>query len=239
MDVTAGQEARSGVDVRRAHGGAMSRLRGWAVGDPGGGGGRFGGIARAGGHPTDRGRRPTPRRIAGSLPPVLRARPRPDQALAAVATPRRQVSGVHRPGRRPSAHPPDPRRRGGADRDEDRPGREHCGTPLTEAIALAHDCGHGPAGHASEAAFSPYLPETRLRPRRLRSRRHAGAAQPCVSPRWMASATTPGADRHRRLRRARWWRGPDRIAYVCPRLRRRSCGPGSWSRRICRPRSAR
>jgi dGTPase len=32
--------------------------------------------------------------------------------------------------------------------------------PLTEAIALAHDCGHGPAGHASEEAFSPYLPET-------------------------------------------------------------------------------
>ncbi|MEX2100088.1 MAG: HD domain-containing protein, partial [Acidimicrobiia bacterium] len=30
--------------------------------------------------------------------------------------------------------------------------------PLTEAIALAHDCGHGPAGHASEDAFSPYLP---------------------------------------------------------------------------------
>ncbi|MGH8983888.1 MAG: HD domain-containing protein [Acidimicrobiia bacterium] len=32
--------------------------------------------------------------------------------------------------------------------------------PLVEAIALAHDCGHGPAGHASEEAFSPYLPET-------------------------------------------------------------------------------
>jgi dGTPase len=31
---------------------------------------------------------------------------------------------------------------------------------LTEAIALAHDCGHGPAGHASEEAFSPYLPAT-------------------------------------------------------------------------------
>jgi dGTPase len=31
--------------------------------------------------------------------------------------------------------------------------------PLVEAIALAHDCGHGPAGHASEAAFSPYLPD--------------------------------------------------------------------------------
>jgi dGTPase len=32
--------------------------------------------------------------------------------------------------------------------------------PLTEAIALAHDCGHGPAGHASEEAFSPFLPGT-------------------------------------------------------------------------------
>jgi dGTPase len=30
--------------------------------------------------------------------------------------------------------------------------------PLVEAIALAHDCGHGPAGHPSEDAFSPFLP---------------------------------------------------------------------------------
>ena len=29
---------------------------------------------------------------------------------------------------------------------------------LTEAIALAHDCGHGPGGHASEDALDPYLP---------------------------------------------------------------------------------
>ncbi len=29
--------------------------------------------------------------------------------------------------------------------------------PLVEAIALAHDCGHGPGGHASEEALSPYL----------------------------------------------------------------------------------
>ncbi len=28
---------------------------------------------------------------------------------------------------------------------------------LTEAIALGHDCGHGPGGHASEDAFEPYL----------------------------------------------------------------------------------
>jgi len=29
---------------------------------------------------------------------------------------------------------------------------------LTEAIAVGHDCGHGPAGHASEDAFSPFVP---------------------------------------------------------------------------------
>lgn len=28
---------------------------------------------------------------------------------------------------------------------------------LTEAIALGHDCGHGPFGHASEDAFTPYV----------------------------------------------------------------------------------
>lgn len=30
---------------------------------------------------------------------------------------------------------------------------------LTEAIALGHDCGHGPFGHASEEALSPFLAE--------------------------------------------------------------------------------
>lgn len=30
---------------------------------------------------------------------------------------------------------------------------------LTEAAALGHDCGHGPAGHASEDALSPFMPE--------------------------------------------------------------------------------
>jgi dGTPase len=29
---------------------------------------------------------------------------------------------------------------------------------LTEAIALGHDCGHGPFGHASEDAFTPFVP---------------------------------------------------------------------------------
>jgi dGTPase len=30
---------------------------------------------------------------------------------------------------------------------------------LVEAIALGHDCGHGPGGHASEEAFDAFLPE--------------------------------------------------------------------------------
>ncbi len=30
---------------------------------------------------------------------------------------------------------------------------------LSEAIALGHDCGHGPGGHASEDAFDAFLPE--------------------------------------------------------------------------------
>lgn len=30
---------------------------------------------------------------------------------------------------------------------------------LTDAIALGHDCGHGPGGHASEDAFDSFIPE--------------------------------------------------------------------------------
>jgi len=32
-------------------------------------------------------------------------------------------------------------------------------TTLTDAIALGHDCGHGPGGHASEEAFDAFLPD--------------------------------------------------------------------------------
>ena len=35
--------------------------------------------------------------------------------------------------------------------------RLNLNTTLTSAIALGHDCGHGPGGHASEDAFSPYI----------------------------------------------------------------------------------
>lgn len=31
-------------------------------------------------------------------------------------------------------------------------------TALVEAMALGHDCGHGPGGHAAEEAFSPFIP---------------------------------------------------------------------------------
>src|SRR5262245_8277154 len=86
--------------------------------------------------------------------------------------------------------------------------------PLVEAIALAHDCGHGPAGHASEAAFSPYLPATGYD--------HAGyGADVTLAPLNLCVETLDGVRNHS-------WRRPapctpegavvawaDRIAYVC------------------------
>ena len=85
---------------------------------------------------------------------------------------------------------------------------------LTEVIALAHDCGHGPAGHASEQAFSPYLPETGYD--------HAVyGADVTLAPLNLCRETLDGVRNHS-------WRRPppatpegevvawaDRIAYVC------------------------
>jgi dGTPase len=86
--------------------------------------------------------------------------------------------------------------------------------PLTEAIALAHDCGHGPAGHASEQAFSPFLPGGRYD--------HAVyGADVTLTPLNLCRETLDGVRNHS-------WRRPapatpegevvawaDRIAYVC------------------------
>jgi dGTPase len=86
--------------------------------------------------------------------------------------------------------------------------------PLTEAIALAHDCGHGPAGHASEEAFSPYLPAGGYD--------HAVyGADVTLAPLNLCRETLDGVRNHS-------WRRPapatpegevvawaDRIAYVC------------------------
>jgi dGTPase len=86
--------------------------------------------------------------------------------------------------------------------------------PLVEAIALAHDCGHGPAGHASEEAFSVYLPDTGYD--------HAVyGADVTLAPLNLCLETLDGVRNHS-------WRRPapatpegevvawaDRIAYVC------------------------
>lgn len=85
---------------------------------------------------------------------------------------------------------------------------------LTEAIALAHDCGHGPGGHASEEAFSLYLPDGGYD--------HAVyGADVTLAPLNLCRETLDGVRNHS-------WRRPapatpegevvawaDRIAYVC------------------------
>src|SRR5436853_1504058 len=85
--------------------------------------------------------------------------------------------------------------------------------PLTEAIALAHDCGHGPGGHPSEEAFSPYVPG---------GYDHAVyGADVTLAPLNLCAETLDGVRNHS-------WRRPapstpegevvawaDRIAYVC------------------------
>ena len=85
---------------------------------------------------------------------------------------------------------------------------------LTEAIALAHDCGHGPGGHPSEDAFSPYLPDGGYD--------HAVyGADVTLAPLNLCLETLDGVRNHS-------WRRPtpstpegevvawaDRIAYVC------------------------
>ncbi len=84
---------------------------------------------------------------------------------------------------------------------------------LTEAIALGHDCGHGPGGHASEHALSPYLPE---------GYDHAvWGADVVLAPLNLCAETLDGIRNHSWSRPApatpegevvAW---ADRIAYVC------------------------
>lgn len=84
---------------------------------------------------------------------------------------------------------------------------------LTEAIALGHDCGHGPGGHASEDALSPYVQE---------GYDHAvWGANTTLVPLNLCSETLDGIRNHSWSRPApttpegevvSW---ADRIAYVC------------------------
>lgn len=84
---------------------------------------------------------------------------------------------------------------------------------LAEAIALGHDCGHGPGGHASEDALSPYVPG---------GYDHATwGADVTLAPLNLCSQTLDGIRNHSWSRPApttpegevvSW---ADRIAYVC------------------------
>jgi dGTPase len=84
---------------------------------------------------------------------------------------------------------------------------------LAEAIALGHDCGHGPGGHASEDAFSPFLDE---------GYDHAvWGADVVLAPLNLCTETLDGIRNHSWSRPApatpegevvSW---ADRIAYVC------------------------
>jgi dGTPase len=84
---------------------------------------------------------------------------------------------------------------------------------LTEAIALGHDCGHGPGGHASEDALSPYVES---------GFDHAvWGADVVLAPLNLCSETLDGIRNHSWSRPApvtpegevvSW---ADRIAYVC------------------------
>jgi dGTPase len=84
---------------------------------------------------------------------------------------------------------------------------------LTEAIALGHDCGHGPGGHASEDALDPYLPG---------GFDHAPwGAEVSLAPLNLCAETVDGIANHSWSRPApstpegevvSW---ADRIAYVC------------------------
>jgi dGTPase len=85
--------------------------------------------------------------------------------------------------------------------------------PLVEAMALGHDCGHGPGGHASEDALSPFVDggfdhatwgaDVTLRPLNLCAETLDGIRQHSWS---LAAPRTPEGEV------VSW---ADRIAYVC------------------------
>ena len=103
-------------------------------------------------------RHPGARRGARSVPPVLRARPRPRSSTRARGGGSRASARCSSPPKTITSAPGSPTPSRSRRSPPASPGSPNLCLPLVEAIALAHDCGHGPAGHASEDAFAPYLP---------------------------------------------------------------------------------
>ncbi len=83
---------------------------------------------------------------------------------------------------------------------------------LADAIALGHDCGHGPGGSRVRGRVRP-VPARRVRPRPVGGRRRPRTLSTCAARRWTASATTPGRGPRRAPSRARSSSWSDRIAY--------------------------
>ena len=100
---------------------------------------------------------------------------------------------------------------------------------LTEAIALGHDCGHGPGGPRQRGRPLP-LSRRRVRPRALGGRRLAGPAQPVRrdARRHPQPLVVPAGTVHARGRGGELG-GPHRLRL--PRLRGRGAGAGSSPRR--------
>jgi dGTPase len=96
---------------------------------------------------------------------------------------------------------------------------------LADAIALGHDCGHGPGGHASEDAFDAFIREGYDHGRGARtSSCGRSISVPETSDGIRNHSWSPAGAQHRR-----GWRssaGPDRIAY-CAHDLEDACTPGS------------
>ena len=93
---------------------------------------------------------------AGPYPALFPAGPGPHSALQGVPPLKAENAGLSVPGRRPLPHPPDPYAGGLSDRTHNFRALR-LNEDLTEAIALGHDLGHTPFGHAGESA-QPALP---------------------------------------------------------------------------------
>ena len=72
---------------------------------------------------------------------------------------------------------------------------------LAEAIALGHDCGHGPGGHASEDALSPFVPAASTMPSGGPITRPPRST--CAPRRSTGSGITPGHARRRARRKVK------------------------------------